>query len=120
MAFFCFNILACSLFDSSIDGVIEDGVLSDEDPLVSRHLYIVAYLALDAYIGDESLASLGVYTGQVVTIGISIGVAILDVKEQDEVISILYDLWVIRLHVHDSIGYCSISSVGLSASSFLL
>ena len=57
--------------------------------LIHIYLYVVAHLALDAYIGDKALASLRVYAGQVATIGITIGVSILDVKEQDEVISIL-------------------------------
>ena len=51
------------------------------------HIDIVADLALDRDISHEPLHRLGVDAGQIAGIGVSVGVAIPHVEEQDKVVA---------------------------------
>src|SRR6185437_14505857 len=69
---------------------------------------IIAHLALDAYVRDESLGCLGVHARLVVGIGIAIRVAVLAVEVVHEVIAVLD-------HAHCRISLSSFNSSSVSS-----
>ena len=44
-------------------------------------------LALQGNVGDQALGGLGVHSGQVAGVGVAVGIAVLDVEEQHEVVA---------------------------------
>jgi hypothetical protein len=48
-------------------------------------------LALEADVGNESLAGFGIDTREVARVGIAVGVGILNVEEEDEVVAVFHD-----------------------------
>ncbi len=56
----------------------------------------VADLALEADIGDESLAGFHVDAGQIACIGIAVGVGVLAVEEEEEVVAVVHRIKSVR------------------------
>ena len=92
-----------NLLDRICDGVIEDRILHHKDVVcaVSQLLAllggkedIVTDLALEADVGDQSVTGLDVDPREVAGVGITIGVAVRDVEEVDEVVPVFY--WFFR------------------------
>lgn len=52
-------------------------------------LDIVADLPLEADVGHQTVARLGVDAGHIACIGVAVGVAVLDVEQDDEIIAVL-------------------------------
>ena len=68
-------------------GPVEDRTLADIDRLAAHLVDIVADLALEADVGDEPLACLRVEARHVAGIGVAVGVAVLDVEQDDEIVA---------------------------------
>ena len=88
-----------NLLDRICDGVIEDRILHHKDVVraVSQLLAllggkedIVSDLALEADVGDQPVTGLDVDPREVAGVGVTIGVAVRDVKEVDEVVPVFY------------------------------
>ena len=55
---------------------------------LARRQHVVPHLPLETHVRDQSMTGLRVDTGQVSCVGITIWIAVLNVKEQDEVVAI--------------------------------
>ena len=74
--------------------LVEHGFLADVDGVVGRvgfgELDEVADFALQADVGDDAVAGLGIDAGKVAGIGIAVGVAVGDVEEEGEVVAVVH------------------------------
>lgn len=96
--FAVFYFLVLQVFTDLLDDFIEDSFFTDEDVVAGHRLPIcqslgeldaVADFALEADVGDEAVSGLGVDAGEVAGVGVSVGVAVEDVEEEDEVVTVL-------------------------------
>lgn len=72
---------------------VEGNAVLDVDAVAFFVLFqgldIVADLPLEADVGHQTVARLGVDAGHIACIGVAVGVAVLDVEQDDEIIAVL-------------------------------
>ena len=66
-----------------------DAVIVGIGSVLLQRLYIVADLALQADIGYQTVAGLGVDAGHITGIGVAVGVAVLYIEQNDEIVAVL-------------------------------
>jgi hypothetical protein len=71
----------------------EDGLFFHIDVVGRRFAFHqadeVAHLALERYVGDQPMAGFGVEARQVAGVRVAVGVAVLHIKEQHEVVAVV-------------------------------
>lgn len=91
--FAVFYFLVLQVFTDLLDDFIEDSFFTDEDVVtglaVLGELDAITNLALEADIGDEALVGVRVDAWHIVSVGVTVGVAVEDVEEEDEVVTVL-------------------------------
>lgn len=75
--------------------VVVDGEFFEVDIVICGLRDEIANFAFDADIGDEALASFRVNAGEVACIGIAVGVGVLGVEEEEEVVSVIHGIFVL-------------------------
>ena len=73
-------------------GFVENGLFLniDIEPLGTFFCqgHMVAYLALQAHVGDQTMPGLGVDARHVARVGVAVGVAVLHIEKQHELVSV--------------------------------
>ena len=66
-----------------------DAVIVGIGGVLLQRLHIVADLALQADVGHQTVAGLGVDAGHIAGIGVAVGVAVLHIEQNDEIVAVL-------------------------------
>lgn len=89
--------ISVAFLNTIVDLVVKYGTLSDEQVVAIaivasalgwERFHEVAYLALEAYVGDDTPIGVVILTRHVASIGIAIGISVGDFKEQQDVVPI--------------------------------
>jgi hypothetical protein len=86
-------------FVSSFVLEVVDGTFGEIDPLAvlvfAGQCDEVADLAFEADVGDEALAGFNVDAWEIAGIGVAVGVCVLGVEEEEEVVTVVHEGWVV-------------------------